>query len=166
MWREIQVIYIEINKHSEVKIMIKVDEEVGYTLEQVVENEVDYGAKWLEMGWFESDEFEDECFYYFSNYYGSEGAYYNEDTDTLITGGELDDMEDSKREEIEDNWEFVELPIDRQVTGLHEDYEDINFRSLYNPIVIKDEDDLSYKDGRGLYQYLGGKFYPVELSRW
>lgn len=147
--------------------MIEVDEEVGYTLEEVIENEVDYGAKWLEMGWFESDTFEDECFYYFSNYYGSEGAYYNEDTDTLITSGELDYMEDDKkREEIEDTWEFVECPIDREVSGLHEDFEDRNFRSLYNPIVIKDGDGLSYKDGRGLYQYVDGKFHPVELLRW
>jgi len=141
---------------------------IGYAFEQVIENEIECGRKWAEMGWFDEDRFEDGHYYYFSNYYGSEGGYYNEDTDELITSDELDEMEPEEREEFENKcWEFVEYPIDRELSGLHVEY-DTNFKSdyfneKYGEEVIKAEDGKNYKDGSGVYQYNRGLFYQVEL---
>lgn len=136
----------------------------GYTFEEVIENEVECGRKWLEIGWFENDEFEDGHYYYFNNCYGSNGAYYNEDTDELRIDDELSEDEVN---ELGDGWEWIELPIDRELFGLHVDY-DTHFKSdyyneKYGEEVIKDDNDLNYKDGRGVYQYINGLFYEVEL---
>ena len=139
----------------------------GYTFEEVIENEVECGRKWLEIGWFENDEFEDGHYYYFSNWYGSEGGYYNEETDELIESFVLDDMEPEEAEKIQDNCEFVEYPIDRELSGLHvgydRDFKSEYFNEKYSEEVIKNDNDLNYKDGRGVYQYINGLFYPVEL---
>lgn len=139
----------------------------GYTFEEVIENEVECGRKWLEIGWFENDEFEDGHYYYFSNWYGSDGGYYNEETDELIESFVLDDMEPEEAEKIQDNCEFVEYPIDRELSGLHvgydRDFKSEYFNEKYSEEVIKNDNDLNYKDGRGVYQYINGLFYQVEL---
>lgn len=140
---------------------------IGYAFEEVIENEIEYGRKWAEMGWFDEDRFEDGHYYYFSNYYGSEGGYYNEDTDELIPSYVFDDMEPEEAEKIQDNCYFVEYPIDHELSGLHVDY-DTNFKSdyfneKYGEEVIKAKDGKNYKDGSGVYQYNRGHFYKVEL---
>ena len=141
--------------------------DTGYTLDGVIENEIDLGRKWAELGWFENDEFKDGQYYYFSNWYGSEGGFYNEYTDELIDSVLLDDMEPEEAEKIQDNGEFVEYPIERELFGLHVDY-DTNFKSdyfneKYGEVVIRAEDGKNYKDGRGVYQYLNGLFFEVKL---
>lgn len=142
------------------KHIITTDKDTSYTFDQVIENEIYCGAKWAELGCFECDEFENGHYYYFSNYDFSEGAYYNEETDELITAGELDDMEIEEAEEIQFNWEFVNEPIDREVLGIHAEYRSKTCR-LY---VIKDEDSHDYGDGSGIYQYFDGLFYQVGIE--
>lgn len=147
----------------------------GYTFEEVIENEVECGRKWLEIGWFENDEFEDGHYYYFSNYYGSEGGYYNEEKDVLIPSWDIDDMDEAdfidcygaNKEKIVDDSEFVEYPIDRELFGLHVDYDkrykSEYFNEKYSTEEIQDENGKHYWDGRGVYQYINGLFYEVEL---
>lgn len=154
---------------------------IGYAFEEVIENEIDYGAKWAEMGWFEEDRFEEGHYYYFSNWYGSEGGYYNEETDELTLSYVLDDMEPEEAEKIQDNCEFVEYPINRELSGLHVEYDYNKYKELVEmwgeehaqefcaryysslPLIIKDDNGLNYKDGSGIYQYINGLFYQVEL---
>lgn len=139
----------------------------GYTFEEVINNNVDFGAKWAELGWFEEDSFENGHYYYFSNWYGSEGGYYNEETDELKPSYEIDEMEPEEAEKIWNSWDFVEYPIDREVSGLHVDYDrhynSEYFNEKYSEEVIKDEEELNYYDGSGIYQYIDGLFYEVKL---
>lgn len=63
---------------------------------------------------------------------------------------------------------FVEYPINRELSELHvgyryQDYKSEYYNELYNEEVIQDEDGLNYWDGRGIYQYIDGLFYEVEL---
>lgn len=72
------------------------------------------------------------------------------------------------KDKIVDSSYFVEYPIDRELSELHVGYRYENYKSeyyneLYNEEVIKDEDGLNYQDGRGIYQYIDGLFYEVEL---
>ncbi|MBQ2204960.1 MAG: hypothetical protein II411_03615 [Lachnospiraceae bacterium] len=141
----------------------------GYSFDQIIENEIEYGPKWAELGWFEDDRFENGHYYYFSNYYGSEGGYYNEETDELIESFRLEEMEPEEAEKIQDNCEFVEYPIDRELSGLHVDYDkrykSEYFNEKYSTEEIQDENGIHYWDGRGIYQYFDGLFYPVEMER-
>ena len=131
--------------------------DTGYTLKEVIENEVELGRKWLEIGWFENDNFEDGHYYYFSNCYGSSGAYYNKDTDELKINDELSEDEVN---ELDDDWWWVELPIDKEIRGIHVDFNYTYFRDC-----IMDENEKCYNvdDERGVYQYIDGLFYKVEL---
>lgn len=158
------------------KKTIEVNMDKGYTLEEVINDRVDCGAKWAELSWFDENYYLSGNFYYFSNYYGSEGGYYNEDKDVLIPSWDIDDMDEKDfidcygagKDEIVDDSYFVEYPIDRELSELHVGYRYENYKSeyyneLYNEEVIKDEDGLNYWDGSGIYQYIDGLFYEVEL---
>lgn len=151
------------------KHTIITDMGTGYSFDQIIENEIEYGPKWAELGWFEDDRFENGHYYYFSNYYGSEGGYYNEETDELIESFRLEEMEPEEAEKIQDNCEFVEYPIDRELSGLHVDYDkrykSEYFNEKYSTEEIQDENGIHYWDGRGIYQYFDGLFYPVEMER-
>ena len=151
------------------KHIIITDMGTGYSFDQIIENEIEYGPKWAELGWFEDDRFENGHYYYFSNYYGSEGGYYNEETDELIESFRLEEMEPEEAEKIQDNCEFVEYPIDRELSGLHVDYDkrykSEYFNEKYSTEEIQDENGIHYWDGRGIYQYFDGLFYPVEMER-
>lgn len=150
------------------KHTITTDMGAGYSFDQIIENEIDYGPKWAELGWFEEFTPENGHFYYFSNYYGSEGGYYNEETDELIESFRLEEMEPEEAEKIQDNCEFVEYPIDRELFGLHVDYDkrykSEYFNEKYSTEEIQDENGIHYWDGRGIYQYFDGLFYPVEME--
>lgn len=147
----------------------------GYTFEEVINDRIDFGAKWAELGWFDENYYLSGNFYYFSSYYGSEGGFYNEDTDVLIPSWDIDDMDDADfiniygmdKENVQDNCEFVEYPINRELSGLHVDYDrrylSDYFNEKYGEEVIKDDNDLNYQDGRGIYKYIDGLFYEVEL---
>ena len=52
----------------------------GYTLCQVIDENVEYGKEWASIGWLDGLEFFNEKYYYFSNYYGSEGGLYDEES--------------------------------------------------------------------------------------
>ena len=142
------------------KHIITTDKDTSYTFDRVIENEIYCGAKWAELGCFECDEFENGHYYYFSNCIGSFGGYYNEEKDVLITSDEVEEMEPDEAEEIEDNWEFVDEPIDLELWGLHVEYRSPSCRLL----VIKDERGLDYGDGSGIYQYFDGLFYQVGIE--
>ena len=143
------------------KHTITTEMDTGYTLDGVIENEIDLGRKWAELGWFDDVDFEDGQYYYFGNYHGSDGGFYNEYTDELIDTVLLDDMEPEEAEKIRDNGEFVGYPIERELFGLHVDYDP---NEKYSEEVIMDEDGKNYKDGRGVYQYLNGLFFEVKLE--
>lgn len=154
---------------------IKINMDKGYTFEEVITNRIDCGAKWEELGWFDENSYLSGHFYYFSSHYGSEGGFYNEDTDVLIPSWDIDDMDDADfidrygmdKEKAMDNCEFVEYPIDRELSGLHVDndrrYLSDYFNEKYGEQVIKDDNGLNYHDGEGIYQYIDGLFYEVEL---
>lgn len=158
------------------KHTIITDMGTGYSFDQIIENEIEYGPKWAELGWFEDDRFENGHYYYFSNYYGSEGGYYNEDKDELIPSWDIDDLDENDfierygaGKEIVDDSYFVEYPIDRELSGLHVDYDkrykSEYFNEKYSTEEIQDENGIHYWDGRGIYQYFDGLFYPVEMER-
>ena len=41
------------------KHTIITDMGTGYSFDQIIENEIEYGPKWAELGWFEDDRFEE-----------------------------------------------------------------------------------------------------------
>jgi len=142
------------------KHIITTDMGFGYKFDQVIEKEIDYGPKWAEKDCFDGLEFGNRHYYYFSNCDGSEGGYYDPVSNELVTAGELDDMEPEEREDIENNWDFVDEPICWEVCGLHVEYRSPDCH-LY---VIKDEDGYDYGAFPGIYQYFYGLFYPVEID--
>ena len=140
----------------------------GYILSQVLDENVDCGKEWLRIGWFSNDpEFTNEKFYYFSNYYGSEGGFYDEEKDVIIPSYNIDYMDEEdfieeygiNKEEAEE-LEFVEEPIIRELNGLHVE----NEYGRYGPLVIKDENGFIYKHVQGIYKYMNGLFYRVVLK--
>ena len=50
------------------KKTIEVNMDKGYTLEEVINDRIDCGAKWAELGWFDENYYLSGNFYYFSNY--------------------------------------------------------------------------------------------------
>ena len=139
---------------------IKTIKEKGVSLDYIIENVIDHGKQWAELGFFECDEFENGHYYYFSNYYGSEGAYFNEENGAFYTSGELDygDLSEEEVEAIQDNWEFCETPIDREIIPTV-----VNDTFTIDEYVIKDENGRSYGQGSGIYQYFDGQFYPIKI---
>lgn len=140
----------------------------GYILYQVLDENVDCGKEWVQSGWFYDDlSFTNEKFYYFSNYYGSEGGFYNEEKNVIIPSLYVDEMDEEDfieaygitKEEAEE-LKFVEEPVIRELDGLHIE----NENGKYGPLVIKDEKGFSYKDGQGIYKFRNGLFYRVVLK--
>ena len=137
----------------------------GYLLYQVLDENVDYGKEWARMGWFSDPGFTNGKFYYFSNYYGSEGGFYDEEKDVIIPSYDIDYMDEEafieaygiNKEEAEE-LEFVEEPIIRELNGLHVE----NENGRYGPLVIKDEDGFIYE--QGIYKFMYGLFYRVVLK--
>ena len=147
---------------------IKTIKEKGVSLDYIIENVIDHGKQWAELGFFECDEFENGHYYYFSNYYGSEGAYFNEENGAFYTSGELEDYEyhglsEEEAEEIQNSWdwEFCEVPIDWEIVPTV--VKDTHSLSTIDEYVIKDEEGRSYGEGSGIYQYFDGQFYPIEI---
>ena len=141
----------------------------GYLLYEVIDENVDYGKDWLKVyNWLEGIEFTNEKFYYFSNWYGSVGGFYNEEKDIIIPSVDIDDMDEEDfieaygidKEKAENELEFVEEPILRELDGLHVEPEN----GRHGPLVIMDEDGLNYKCGRGIYKFRNGFFYKVVLK--
>ena len=140
----------------------------GYILSQVLEENVDCGKEWVRMGWFYDDlVFNNEKFYYFSNIYGSDGGFYDEEKDVIIPLHDIDEMDEEdfieaygmNKEEAE-NLEFVDEPIIRELKGLHIE----NKNAIYDgSLIIKDEAGRSYS-GKGIYKFINGLFYRVVLK--
>lgn len=171
------------------KKTIEVNMDKGYELDEVINDRIDCGDKWAELGWFEDFTPENGHFYYFSSYYGSDGGYYNEDKDLLVPSWDIEDMDENdfieaygaNKDKIVDDSYFVEYPINRELSGLHVEYDYHRYKELVEmwgekraqefcaryysslPLIIRDEDGRSYDDGRGIYQYINGQFYEVEL---
>ena len=139
----------------------------GYTLSQVIDENVDYGKEWVRMGWLNDMEFTNEKFYYFSNFYGSEGGFYDEEKDVIIPSYYIEDMDDEdfieaygmNKDEAEE-LEFIEEPIIRELQEL----QIVNENGRYGPLVIKDGDGRNYENGKGLYKCMYGLFYRVVLK--
>lgn len=141
-------------------LTIKTIKGKGVNLDYIIEHVIDHGKQWAEIGFFECDEFENGHYYYFNNYYGSEGAYFNEENGAFYTSGELDygDLSEEEVEEIQDNWEFCETPIDREIIPTV-----VKDTFTIDEYVIKDEEGRSYGECSGIYQYFDGQFYPIEI---
>ena len=139
----------------------------GYTLSQVLDENVDCGKEWARIGWLDGMEFFNEKFYYFSNYYGSEGGFYDEEKEVIIPSYNIEDMDDEdfieaygmNKDEAEE-LEFIEEPIIRELQELHIVHE----YGKYGPLVIEDGDGCNYKNGKGIYKYMNGLFYRVVLK--
>lgn len=140
----------------------------GYILYQVLDENVDCGKEWVRIGWFSNDiGFTNEKFYYFSNFYGSEGGFYDEEKDVIIPSYDIEDMDDKdfieaygmNKDEAEE-LEFIEEPIIRELNGLHVE----NENGRHGPLVIKDEDGFNYKNGQGIYKFMNGLFYRAVLK--
>lgn len=139
----------------------------GYTLFQVLDENVDYGKEWARIGWMDNMEFFNEKFYYFSNFYGSEGGFYDEEKDVIIPSYDIEDMDDKdfieaygmNKDEAEE-LEFIEEPIIRELQEL----QIVNENGRYGPLVIKDGDGRNYENGKGLYKYMNGLFYRAVLK--
>lgn len=139
----------------------------GYTLSQVLDENVDCGKEWGRIGWLDGMEFFNEKFYYFSNFYGSDGGFYDEEKDIIIPYNYIEDMDDKDfiedygmtKDEAEE-LEFIEEPIIRELQEPHIVKE---YRS-YGPLVIKGGDGRNYESGKGLYKYMNGLFYRVVLK--
>lgn len=153
---------IEVSEEKENGLTIKTD--IGYNLNQVLEENIEHCYGWRCLDYMS---FTDEGYYYFNNWYGSDGGRYNEKMDIIIPYYDIDDMDDKDfievygmdKEEAE-NLEFVEEPLIRELDGLHVEYEN----GRYGPLVIKDSDGLSYNCGRGIYKFRNGHFYKVVLK--
>lgn len=139
----------------------------GYTLSQVLDENVDCGKEWERIGWLENMEFFNEKFYYFSNFYGSDGGFYDEEKDVIIPSYDIEGMDDKdfieaygmNKDEAEE-LEFIEEPIIRELQELHI----VNEYGRYGPLVIKGGDGRNYENGKGLYKYMNGLFYRAVLK--
>lgn len=139
----------------------------GYTLSQVLDENVDCGKEWAQIGWLEGMEFFNEKFYYFGNCYGSDGGLYDEEKEVIIPYCNIECMDDTdfmeaygmSKEEAEE-LEFIDEPIFRE---LPEPHIVKKYRS-YGPLVIKDGDGYYYENGKGVYKYMNGLFYRVVLK--
>ena len=139
----------------------------GYTLSQVLDENVDCGKEWVQIGWMDDLKFFNEKFYYFSNYYGSEGGFYDEEKDVIIPSYYIEDMDDRDsieaygltKEEVEE-LEFIEEPVIRELQEPHI----VNKYGRYGPLVIKDVDGFLYEKIKGIYKYMNGLFYRVVLK--
>ena len=139
----------------------------GYTLSQVLDENVDCGKEWARIGWLDGMEFFNEKFYYFSNYYGSEGGFYDEEKEVIIPSYNIEDMDDEDfietygmtKDEAEE-LEFIEEPAILELQEPHI----VNENGRYGPLVIKDGDGCNYKNGKGIYKYMNGLFYRVVLK--
>lgn len=139
----------------------------GYKLKEVLEENVDCWGSWACHGYIDGITYTDEGYYYFSNYYGSEGGRYNEKWDQIIPYYDIYEMDEENfiekycmnKEEAE-NLEFVEEPLIRELQGLHVD----NENGRYGPLVIRDGDGRNYKNGSGMYKFRNGLFYKVVLK--
>lgn len=129
------------------------DTDYSWTLEEIMESDIEGSEYWKRIGWFEEMEFEDGSLIAFGNYYGSEGGYiYDGD---LYTKYEIDDMEDRElAETIEEEGEFVEEPL-------------IKFYEYEDAIYTDHRNVPHLRGGVNWYYYKDGKFYTVELDdRW
>lgn len=134
----------------------------GYRLNEVLEENVDCWSGWA--GYIEDLNFTDENYYYFSNYYGSEGGRYNEKYEQIIPCYDIEDMDEEdfiktygmNKDEAE-NLEFVEEPLIRELQGLHVENERYG-----GPLV--DGKGRNYKSGQGIYKFRNGLFYRVVLK--
>ena len=139
----------------------------GYTLSQVIDENVECGKEWGRIGWLDGMEFFNEKFYYFGNYYGSYGGFYDEEKDVIIPSNYIEDMDDKDfieyygmtKDEAEE-LEFIEEPIidELQEPQIAHKY------GKYGPLVIEDGDGLHYGSGKRLYKYMNGLFYRVVLK--
>ena len=139
----------------------------GYILSQVLDENVDCGEEWVRIGWLDDLEFFNEKFYYFSNFYGSEGGFYDVEKDVIIPSYYIEDMDDEdfietygmNKDEAKE-LEFIEEPIIREL----QEPRIVNEYGRYGPLVIKGGDGRNYKSGRGVYKYMNGLFYRVVLK--
>lgn len=139
----------------------------GYTLSQVLDENVDCGKEWAQIGWLDDMEFFNEKFYYFGNIYGSDGGLYDEKKDVIIPYHYIEDTDDTdfiefygmSKDEAEE-LEFIDEPIVSEV----QEPQIANLYGRYGPLVIKDGDGFSYKSGKGVYKFMNGLFYRVVLK--
>ena len=139
----------------------------GYTLSQVLDENVECGKEWGRIGWLDGMEFFNEKFYYFSNYYGSDGGFYDEEKDVIIPSNNIEDMDDTDfiecygmtKDEAEE-LEFIEEPVINEL----QEPQIVHIYGRYGPLVIKDRDGLIYGSGKRLYKYMNGLFYRVVLK--
>lgn len=139
----------------------------GYTLSQVVDENIDCGKEWVQIGWLNDMEFFNEKLYYFSNFYGSEGGFYDGEKDVIIPSNYIEDMDDGDfieyygmtKDEAEE-LEFIEEPIIREL----QEPQIVNENGRYGPLVIEDGDGRNYKNGEGVYKFKNGLFYRVVLK--
>lgn len=139
----------------------------GYTLSQVIDENVDCGKEWVRIGWLDDLEFFNEKFYYFGNYYGSDGGFYDEEKDVIIPSSYIDDMDDGdfiefygmNKDEAEE-LEFIEEPLIREV----QEPQIVNEYGRYGPLVIMGGDGRNYKNGKRIYKFKNGLFYRVVLK--
>lgn len=139
----------------------------GYTLSQVLDENVECGKEWGRIGWLDDVEFFNEKFYFFSNYYGSDGGFYDEENDVIIPSYCIEDTDDKDfieyygmtKDEVEE-LEFIEEPVIHEVQEpqIAKEY------GKYGPLVIKDGDGINYGNGKKLYKYMNGLFYRVVLK--
>lgn len=158
----------EENKNMEKTL--KTNLTVSYTFSELLRKEIVGGRYWEKMGYFDDVEFEDGNYYYFSNWYGSNGGYYIEDKDEIMPSYKLESMEPEKADKIQHDNIFVEEPILTDVyeprAGHEIEREYAGYRGKcidgYGKEVIRDINGKTYSHG-GVYQYLNEYFYPVEL---
>ena len=139
----------------------------GYTLSQVIDENVDYGKAWVRIGWLNDMKFFNEKFYYFSNFYGSEGGFYYEEKDVIIPSYNIEDIDDRdfieaygiSKDEVEE-LDFIEEPAILEV----EEPQIVNVYGRYGPLVIRGGDGRNYENGKGLYKYMNGLFYRTVLK--
>ena len=139
----------------------------GYILSQVLDENVDCGKEWVRIGWFKDMEFFNEKLYYFGNFYGSEGGFYDGEKDVIIPSYDIEDMDDGdfieaygmNKDEAEE-LEFIEEPIIRELQEPHI----VNEYGRYGPLVIKGGDGRNHESGKGIYKYMNGLFYRVVLK--
>lgn len=139
----------------------------GYLLYQVIDENIDYGKEWAQIGWLNDMGFINEKFYYFGNYYGSEGGFYDEEKDVIIPSYDIDNMDDGyfietygKTKDEAEELEFIEEPLIREV----QEPQIVNEKGKYGPLVIRGGDGRNYKYGKGLYKFKNGLFYRVVLK--
>lgn len=101
---------VNMSNTEENKIMkktLKTNSTVSYTFNELLRKEIVGGRYWEKLGYFDEVDFEDGNYYYFSNYYGSEGGYYIEDKDEIMPSYMLESMEPEKAEKIQHDNIFV-----------------------------------------------------------